>query len=77
MDTNNPIKLTGDSPAIVQIASDDKGTDRMNNGSSRRWSMPAVNGRKMKMNPNVSDMNRRMDLSVYAAKTRCDMERRV
>jgi hypothetical protein len=36
MDMNNPIKLTGDSPAIVQIASDDRGTDRTNNGSSRR-----------------------------------------
>ena len=30
MDKTNPIKLTGDSPAIVQIASDDSGTDRMN-----------------------------------------------
>jgi hypothetical protein len=52
--------------------------------------MPAVNGRKMKMNPNVSDKNRRMDLSVYhsfarvvaslsesAAKTRCATETRV
>ena len=36
MDMNNPIKLTGDSPAIVQIASDERGTDRTNNGSSRR-----------------------------------------
>ena len=35
-DKTNPIKLTGESPAIVQIASDDRGTDRMNNGSSIR-----------------------------------------
>ena len=89
-DKTNPIKLTGESPAIVQIASDDRGTDRMNNGSSIRWSMPAMNGRKMKRNPIVSDKNRTMDLSEYhsfarmiaslidrAANTRCTMERRV
>jgi len=90
MDKTNPIKLTGESPAIVQIASDDRGTDKMYNGSSSRWSMPAMNGRKMKRNPNVSDKNRRIDLSEYhsfarkiaslidsAAKTRCVLERRV
>ena len=51
--------------------------------------MPAVNGRKMKRNPNVSDKNRRIDLPVYhsfarmiasliesAAKTLCAIERR-
>ena len=57
IDMNNPIMLIGDIPAIVQRASDERGTDRMYNGSSRRCNIPAVNGRKMKIKPNVSDKN--------------------
>lgn len=34
IDKTNPIKLTGESPVIMQIARDVRGTDKMYNGSS-------------------------------------------